>query len=278
MTSKTTNILKVTLIGCALCAANLAQADAPAPAAAPTPNNVFTANVALYSQYIFRGLTQTDRRPALQGGFDYAHSSGFYAGVWGSNISWISDFNPGTSASLEADTYLGFKHSFINDDWTYDVGFLRYNYPGNYTAHVPTPTGGIFSYTVTKADTNELYGALSWKWVTLKFSDSLGDTFGVCSASGTYYADLTAAVPLPSDLTLTLHGGKQEYKGTCNGARNSDLSYTDWRAELAWAFAKDWTAGAGYTDTNARKDLYTPIATNRFIGDGQAYVFVKKTF
>jgi uncharacterized protein (TIGR02001 family) len=263
MTSKTTNILKASLIGCTLCAASVAQADAPAPA--PTPDNVFTANVALYSQYIFRGLTQTDQRPALQGGFDYAHSSGFYAGVWGSNISWITDFSPGVSASLEADTYLGFKHNFINDDWTYDVGFLRYNYPGNY-------------HGITKADTNELYGALSWKWVTFKFSDSLGDTFGVCDASGTYYADLTAAVPLPKDLTLTLHGGKQEYKGTCNGTKNDNLSYTDWRAELAWAFAKDWSAGVGYTDTNAKKDFYTPVATNRFIGDSMGYAFVKKTF
>ena len=76
-------------------------ADEPAVASStPAPENTFTANVALYSQYIFRGLTQTNRRPALQGGFDYAHSSGFYAGVWGSNISWISDAAPGVSASL----------------------------------------------------------------------------------------------------------------------------------------------------------------------------------
>ena len=250
----------------------LAQTPPPAPAAPaapPAPDNTFTANVALYSQYIFRGLTQTDRRPAIQGGFDYAHSSGFYAGAWGSNISWISDFSPGVSASLELDTYLGFKHSIINDDFGYDVGYLRYNYPGNYR--------DVFGNSITKADTDELYGALSWKWVSFKYSHSIGTkTFGIPDSKDTYYADLTAAVPLPADLTLTLHVGRQKYKGA-DGANNV-LTYTDWKAELAWAFAKDWSAGAGYTDTNAKKEAYTPIGTGRFIGDGQGYAFLKKTF
>lgn len=237
---------------------------AQATPAQPAPNHTVTTNVGVYSQYIFRGLTQTDRRPALQGGFDYVHPSGFYAGVWGSNISWISDFNPGVSASVELDTYLGFKRS-LSDDWIIDVGFLRYNYPGNYRG-------------VTKADTDELYGALSWKWITLKYSHSLGDTFGVPNTNNAYYADLTAAIPLPSDFTLTAHVGRQKYKGSASGINNDNFSYTDWKLEVAWAFAKDWTAGAGYTDTNAKKDFYTPAATNRFIGDSFGYAFVKKTF
>jgi uncharacterized protein (TIGR02001 family) len=52
-----------------------------------------TANVGVFSQYVFRGLTQTDRHPAVQGGFDYAHPSGLYAGTWLSNISWFTDTN-----------------------------------------------------------------------------------------------------------------------------------------------------------------------------------------
>src|SRR3954463_3838966 len=63
-------------------------------APAPTPEHNFTGNVGLFSQYIFRGLTQTDRNPAVQGGFDYAHKSGFYAGTWASNISWLRDGQP----------------------------------------------------------------------------------------------------------------------------------------------------------------------------------------
>lgn len=67
-----------------------------APAASP---HTFTGNLTLASEYLYRGIAQTRGRPALQGGFDYAHASGLYAGLWGSNISWINDGTPGASAS-----------------------------------------------------------------------------------------------------------------------------------------------------------------------------------
>src|SRR5665647_2991268 len=99
-----------TLILTALSAPGLAlAADAPA-----TPPAV-TANVGFVSNYLYRGISQTGAKPAIQGGFDYAHASGFYAGVWGSNISWVAASN----ASLELDTYFGFKNSFATD-FSYD--------------------------------------------------------------------------------------------------------------------------------------------------------------
>src|SRR4051812_31049308 len=105
---------------------------APAAPAAPASPHTVTGNVAITSQYVFRGLTQTNGDPAIQGGFDYAHSSGFYAGTWLSNISWFTDQNANTrsapvslaspgsvgapytpngsnSASLEWDFYGGYK-------------------------------------------------------------------------------------------------------------------------------------------------------------------------
>src|SRR5215210_6725440 len=103
-------------------------------APAPTPEHNFTGNVGLFSQYIFRGLTQTNRHPAVQGGFDYAHSSGFYAGTWASNISWLREnasfTGPGgvtvpngtygEGGSLEWDFYGGYKGTI--KDFSYDVG------------------------------------------------------------------------------------------------------------------------------------------------------------
>src|SRR5476651_498722 len=114
-------------------------APAAAPAAPASPHTL-TGNVGLFSQYIFRGLTQTNEKPALQGGFDYAHSSGFYAGTWASNITWFTDQNANTlarpvslaapgsigapytanqhnSASLEWDFYGGYKNTFGGGDW-----------------------------------------------------------------------------------------------------------------------------------------------------------------
>src|SRR4030067_2039524 len=63
-----------------------------------------TSNIGLVSNYLYRGISQTGGKPALQGGFDYAHASGFYAGLWGSNVSWLSGLGA-SSASLELDTY-----------------------------------------------------------------------------------------------------------------------------------------------------------------------------
>src|ERR1043166_8444938 len=161
----------------------LAQQAAPAEPASP---HTFTGNVGLFSQYIFRGLTQTDGDPALQGGFDYSHSSGFYLGTWASNISWLRDFGAYASGgSLEWDFYGGYKNTFGTSDFGYDVGLLEYYYPGK-----PVP-GGI------RANTLELYGALSWKWLSAKYSHSIDNkTFGVPNSSGTYYLDFSANIPV----------------------------------------------------------------------------------
>ena len=104
---------------------------ADAPATPPAP--VFTSNVGFVTNYIFRGVSQSGAKPALQGGFDYTPASGFYAGAWGSSISWLSDARVADNAGLELDTYLGFRNSFATD-FSYDVGYLRYNYPGKYAA------------------------------------------------------------------------------------------------------------------------------------------------
>lgn len=249
----------------ALLAAMLAAAS-PAWSADPPPEHTVTGNVGIFSQYIFRGLTQTNEKPALQGGFDYAHASGLYAGVWASNISWISDFVPGNSASLEMDFYAGYKPTF--GDFFVDLGVLRYQYPGSYVEGV------------TKPHTTELYIAGGWKTISLKYSHSLGDTFGVCDADDTYYLDFTAAWPI-GPFTILGHAGRQKYKGSCQGFDNDIASYNDYKVEGQWSFAKDWTLGGGYTTTNADDGAATQAfytSTKKFIGDDYWYAYVKKVF
>ena len=113
------------------CSAALGETASAAAPAAPEPDFTFTGNVGLYSQYVFRGRTQTDGNPAVQGGFDLGHKSGLYLGTWASNVSWIWDFSPGTSASMEWDWYGGYKGS-LPADFGYDFGVLYYWYPGSY--------------------------------------------------------------------------------------------------------------------------------------------------
>jgi len=235
-----------------------------AQATAPASPHSFSANVGLFSQYIFRGLTQTDGNPALQGGFDYSHASGFYAGVWGSNVSWLTDTTAyqNSSYSLEIDTYLGFKLPV--NDFTFDVGFLRYNYPGTANAIV-APT--------VKADTNEIYVGVSWQFLSLKYSYSLGDTFGVDGARGSDYIDLTASLPLgDTGFNLIGHVGRQSYSGpnSANGA------YTDWRLAVEKEFM-GVNFSLAYTDTNA-KDAFYANRFNRNTGKSTWTVGVQKTF
>lgn len=229
----------------------------------------FSANVSLVSDYLFRGMSQTGTKPALQGGFDYAHSSGFYAGVWASNISWISDFSAGavSNASVELDTYLGFSNSFA-DDFTYDVGFLRYNYPGTY------PAG------VTKADTDELYGSLGYKWITAKYSYSLGKTFGIPSAKGSNYLELNAEVPVgDSGFTASAHIGHQAFKGIAADAlrvAGTNPDYTDYNIGVSKGFG-GFDFGLKYSKTNAVKGGFWTDPQGHNVGRGTLVLSVSRS-
>ena len=100
-------------------------APAAAPAAEPASPHTVAYNLGLYSQYIFRGLTQTDNKPAIQGGVDYSHASGLYVGTWASNISWLEDGGLYDGSSLELDIYGGYRNAIGDTGIGYDVGLLQ---------------------------------------------------------------------------------------------------------------------------------------------------------
>ncbi len=254
----------------ALCVSLLpanARAEDPAPAAPADAVKPVIANLGVASQYIFRGLTQTNGKPALQGGADYTPGSGVYSGIWLSNISWYDDQNAGTvsspvalsapsslgppygatggnSAHLEWDFYGGYRKQLYGD-WNYDVGVIHYAYPGRY--------GNVGAY--RKPDTTELYAAIAYKWVSLKYSRGVSRyTFGANESRGSSYADASASVPLFHDtVTLLLHAGRQTYPNTANseyfgnsGGNNSYYSYNDYKIGISheWqkiTFAAAWT-------------------------------------
>lgn len=248
----------------------LAQAQQP-----PASPHTYTGNVGLFSQYIFRGLTRTNKEPALQGGLDYSHASGFYVGTWGSNISWLQDSGRYMAGgSLEWDIYSGFKGSIGRTNFGYDVGLLYYWYPGDVAPGF------------TEADTLEVYGALSWRWLTGKLSYSLNNkTFGVPDSRGTYYLDFTANYPVPNTkLAVIAHYGIQEFDGSTAGVSNDTVySYRDWKLGVNYSLLKDFTVGFFYTDTSSVNNLgYGSVAQGgvypKNIAKGTATVFIQKTF
>jgi uncharacterized protein (TIGR02001 family) len=245
----------------------LALAADPAPAAPPY---TLTGNVTLASEYIYRGIEQTYGKPAIQGGVDFVHSSGFYLGTWASNISWISDALPGTSAPIEIDVYGGYKNSFAGGDWTYDVGVLQYVYP---TSNFPAGAN--------KPDTTEIYGAIGWKWLTAKYSHVVSShIFGFGTATdptgktdGSGYLDLTGTYDLGNGWGVSAHAGHQKIKD------NSDASYTDYKLGVT----KDvglGTVGLYYSDTNAKScGDATPVycVNGRDLGQGRVVLSFTKS-
>ncbi len=256
------SLLLAAVIG-TFAASNVAIAEEAAPAAPESPHT-FSYNVGLYSQYIFRGLTQTRENAALQGGADYSHDSGFYAGTWGSNISWLTDGDVYKSSSIELNLYGGYASEIGETGISYDLGLLQYIYPGSRAG-----TGS------KKAETTEIYGSLGYSYFSGKLSVVVSDgAFGLDDADGTYYAELGIDYPIgETGYIVSAHYGYQDFKGS----ENRGLDYSDWSVGLTKEFDNGVNVGGYYTATNAGKSSYTD-ASGQHLGKDQFTVFVQKTF
>jgi uncharacterized protein (TIGR02001 family) len=255
------SILSLAVLG-ALVVPTLSQAE---EAASP---HSFSYNVGLYSEYMFRGLAQTGEELALQGGVDYAHESGFYAGAWASNISWLEDDMAYENSSLELDIYGGYASEFGDTGIGYDVGLLQYIYPGD---NLP---GGL-----ENAETTELYVALSYGFVSAKVSYGLTDIFGVADSDGSYYYELNADYPIgETGFTVSGHVGRQEFEGSAN----NKLHYTDWKIGVAKGWDNGVEVGAFYTDTDTKKGDSSAAgyvdASGTYLGDDAFVAYVSKSF
>lgn len=229
----------------------LAQTAPAAAEAAPAP--ALTGNIGLFSSYRFRGIDQTFGRPALQGGFDYAHSSGLYVGNWNSNVSSGAGFPDG---NLEMDFYGGYKTNV--GDVGLDFGAIYYYYPGSEAKVLSTRAK---SGTVNN---QEVYIGASWKFLSLKYSVAIDDYFSTRghdatsdtgqSTKGTGYLDLGAAYDLGNGWGINGHIGQLKYKNVTNG------DYTDWKIGVTKDLS-GWVVGAAYVDTNAKGNCQV-TATN----------------
>jgi len=217
-----------------------AFAQAPAAAEPASPHS-FTGKVALYSEYEYRGISQTSEKPAGQLNLDYAHASGFYIGTFVSNIKWLKDAAEvggfTTSANIEWDIYGGYKFEVVKD-WTLDLGYLRYEYPSS-------------SEFNPKPNTDEFYVGVTYGPATFKYSYAVSDTFGVPNSKGSDYAELTIAYPIIDKVTLNAVLGHQNFKN------NGSLSYTVWKLGATYDFGNGFNVGAYYKGTDAEEALYT---------------------
>jgi len=232
-----------------------------AAGAADAPGGALSGNVALVSDYLFRGISQTNRRPAVQAGVEYDGAGGWYLGGWGSNVSWLSDGSTPSqpvSSSVELDAYAGWR-GHLGGEWRYDAGLYGYAYPGSY------PAG------YTRPHTLEGYAALGWKTLSLKYSWSFTNLFGVSDSRHSGYLDLGWSQPLAAGWQFDAHAGHQRV------ARHGDASYTDWKLDVACTFGQGWTATLGWYDSDARRDVYTN-AEGHYLGRATLMLALARTF
>ncbi|HET7525928.1 MAG TPA: TorF family putative porin [Burkholderiaceae bacterium] len=242
----------------------LAMAATPSFAQTELPYDwSFTANAGLFTDYRFRGISQTNKHPAFQGGFDFSHKLGFYVGNWNSNV----DSGLYNGGNLEMDFYGGYKGTV--NEFSYDVGVLYYYYPGS-------GAGGTF-----KIDNTELYVAGGWGPFSLKYSYAVSDFFGVQDTKGAYYLDGTVTYPLTKEFSLVGHIGYQG--GLKQNAHLVDMqgaehdSITDWKLGVTYDL-KGWTLGASYIDTNRSLTAGTAALSNKDIVGSTLVLSVSKSF
>ncbi len=218
-----------------LAAAPVLAADAPAKEESPW---TVTSNIALTNAYFFRGLQYTRERPAVQGGFDISHSSGFYVGTWASNV----DSAAFPDANVEIDLYGGYAKQL--GDFLVDGGVLQFIYPGG-----------------KNANTTELYIGATWKWLNVKYSHSVTDYFGYTHTPGgllstvdvgggnfvvgpggdtknSGYIEVNANYEVLPSWVVNAHVGHQNVNNL------SICSYTDYRGGLTKNFDGGWQLSA----------------------------------
>lgn len=221
-------------------------------------------NASVTSDYRYRGISQTRFKPAFQAGVDYA-ANGFYVGAWGSTIKWIKDNSTDTvsvKGPVELDLYGGYKGAV--GDVAYDVGFLRYEYLNN-TLDKRSPT-------YVNANTNEVYGAVTYGLFTAKYSHAISNLFGTPDSKNSYYLDLSATVDLGDGYSLVPHVGYQKVKNTTNG------SYTDYSLTLSKDLGNGLSATGALVDTNADKAFGYATPAGKFTGKSTVVVGLKYTF
>ena len=230
------------------CIRGAAMALALAGSAATAHAGSTSGSVAVTSDYLFRGVSQTQRKPALQAGITWTADNGAYAGAWGSSISWLSDSDPAVSSQVELDGYAGFAGTFGDSGVGYDVGANYYWYPGRY------PAG------FNSADTLELYAGLSYGILSAKYYHATTDLFGVPGSRGSGDLDVAANWEFTPGWTLNAGLGKQWVR------HHGDLDYGYWKLGVTRSFGSGFSVAASYNDTdlNGLDDAFVLSLTKAF--------------
>ncbi len=211
------NITKI-----AICTALLGSTAAPLSIASASESAWSTsANISLATEQAFRGRSQTNEKAALYGSLDVGHSSGFYAGVWGSNRAY--------AGGLELDLYAGFAKSGFN------IGYVQYIYPND--EEFTSNNNGV------GADFGELYIKYSFKGFTIGAAFS-PDWFAETGDAQNYSIDWNRNI-LPKT-NLALHLGINRFDDEARALPNHE----DYSISITQKLTNNFSAFGSIVGTN----------------------------
>ena len=242
-TLMTTKTIALALLFAGAMAATPAFADDAPAAPAATPEFTITGSAGVWSQYRFRGISQSDNKPVFQGSLTLTHKSGFYLSTWGSSAS------AGNSAvnigGTEIDVYGGYSHTF-KSGFTVDGGLYGYLYPG-------APFGNYFE---VYADVSKAFGPVTAK-VGANFAPNqkVFDFLPGTNHNLYAYGELSFS---PAKVPLTFH----THLGHTGGGFDWTKAYFDYVAGVSYKW-KSLTFDVSYTGTNvSHHDAFvSPITT-----------------
>ena len=208
------------------------------------------------SDYLFRGVSQTQNRPAAQGTIDIQHTSGVYVGAFISNVSFL-----GTNARQEVDAIAGYRFSV--GDLSLDLGGIAYTYPGYENA----PGSGLYDLQYFELAVKASYQAGSAKLLgALNYSPN----YQLESGTGVY-VEGGVEFTLPFDLTLA---GRLGYQWIQNNPRWGSPDFANWNVTLSYKFS-DFVLTAGYFDTDLnRRECFA----GQKICEARGMVYLSRTF
>lgn len=214
-------------------------------------------SVGLVSDYRFRGVSQSDKEMAVQGGVTVGHESGFYAGTWASNLSGWGTFG---GSNMELDIFGGYKAEVVSG-WTVDAGLTWYMYPGGFSEtdfaepyiKLSTTFGPVtWLGGVAYAPKQQALGR--WYLTGESYGTGVPDAPGAKEDNLYIWGDISGGIP-ETPVTLKAHLG---YSSGNSGLGPNGTSvaptgkYIDWLVGADLALAPV-TLGVAYVDTNITK-------------------------
>jgi uncharacterized protein (TIGR02001 family) len=238
------------------------------PEAAPSSGWTQSGNVSLLSDYVFRGVSQTQGKPTLQATLDFSHSGGAYIGVFGSGVSHAA-YNNGNGS--EIDLYAGYRYS-VGQNSNIDAGVVTYWYPG---AHYKAGAQKI-AYHTQDAKLGWNFGSFNaYGWYTVSrhwfgyavdpYSGSVSDT------RGTTYVEANWNPELAPGLVVNLHAGRQQIR------KLGVYNFSDAKVGLTKTWDNWALSGAAIYNNGKVSDGAVPLWTF-FDADGSGKTVVGRRF